>query len=137
MVRRGVWHRGIAKHAHDMQQRIGVAERREIEQRLGAGLGAAGAGDVGELHRRGHVLARIEERRQAIEAGIGDAGNANVGFRLSPGPRRLARARQQLKERRLARRRESKQACSEHVNGGPALVTGRSARGVASTCALR
>ena len=75
--------RGIAEHADDVEQRVGVAERRDVEQRLRAGLRAADAGDVGELHRRRHVLARVEERRQPIEPLVGHARDADVRVGLA------------------------------------------------------
>ena len=78
-----VRHRGIAKHADDVQQRVGVAERRDVEQRLRAGLRAADAGDVGELDRRRHVLARVEQRGQPIEPLVGHPRDADVRFRLA------------------------------------------------------
>ena len=99
---RRVRHGGIAKHPHDVQQRVGVPERRQIEHRLRAGLRAARAGNVRELHRRRHVLFRIEECCQTIEPLVGHAGHANVRFGLAALPGRFAGARQQLKERRFS-----------------------------------
>ena len=75
-----VRHRGIAEHADDVQQRVGVAERRDVEQRLRAGLRRRRAGDIGELHGRRHLLARVEQRRQL-----------DRGARREPGPRPRSR----------------------------------------------
>ena len=72
----------------------------------GAGLRAGGAAHVGELDRRRHVLLRVEERGQPIEALVGHARDADVGVLLPAGPRRLAGAGQQLEEGGLARRGE-------------------------------
>ena len=78
-----VRHGGVAEHPHDVQQRVGVPEGRQIEHRLRAGLRAARAGNVSELHRRRHVLFRVEERCQTIEPLVGHAGHANVRFGLA------------------------------------------------------
>ena len=71
---------GIAKHANDVQQRVGVAERCDVEKGRRADLRAADAGDVRELDRRRHMLARIEERRQPVEPLIGHARDADIRF---------------------------------------------------------
>ena len=81
----GVRHRRIAKHAHDVEQRVGVAERRDVEQRRGAGLAGGGAAHVGEFDRRGRVFLRIEERGELVEARIGHARDADVGVLLPAG----------------------------------------------------
>ena len=47
------------------------------------GLDAGGAADVGELDGRRHVLARIEQRRQLVQALVGNARHADVGLRLA------------------------------------------------------
>ena len=70
----------------------------------GAGLRAAGTGDVGELHRRRHPLAGVEERGQPIEPLVGHARDADVRVRLARRARRLASARQELEQGGLARR---------------------------------
>ena len=90
---------GIAEHPHDVQQRVGVAERRDVEQRLRARLRpAGGAGDVGELHRRGHALARVEQRRQPVEPLVGDARDADVRVGLAAGRGASLRAGEELEE---------------------------------------
>ena len=68
---------------------------------------------------------------------VGHARDADVRFRLAARARRLARARQQLKERRLARRRESKETCSEHVKGSPARGTDAQAESGTVGCSSR
>ena len=98
----GMRNRGIAEHADDVEQRVRVAERRDVEQRLGAGAGAGGAGHVGELDRRRHALAGIEERGEPVEALVRDARDADVRVRLAARPWRLAGARQELEEGRTA-----------------------------------
>ena len=112
-------HRRIAEHPHDVQQCVGVAERRDVEQRLRAGLRAAGAGDVGEFHRRRHALARVEQRREPVEPLVGHARDADVRFRLAARARRFARAGQQLEEGGFARRGKADQSCTEHVRLRP------------------
>ena len=64
-----VRHRRIAEHPDHVQQGVGVAERRDVEQRLRAGLGAPRAGDVREFHGGRHALARIEQSRQLDRGG--------------------------------------------------------------------
>ena len=60
----------------------------------GAGLRAPPTPrDVGEFDRRGHVLARVEERRQLVEALVGHARDADVRVRLAGCPRAALRAR--------------------------------------------
>jgi hypothetical protein len=67
-----VRNRRIAKHANDVEEGIGIAERREVEKRLCTGLRAACPGNVGELDRCRHVLLRLEESREAIEPLVGN-----------------------------------------------------------------
>jgi hypothetical protein len=82
----------IPEQADDVQQRVGVAERRDVEQRLRPGLATRHARDIGELDRGRHVLARIEERRQAIEPIVRHARHTDV--RLGPaGPAPAPRGR--------------------------------------------
>ena len=49
-------HGRIVKHPDDVQQRVGVAERRDVEQRGRSRLCAGDATHVGEFHRRGDVF---------------------------------------------------------------------------------
>ena len=51
-------HRWIAEHAHDVEQRVGVAERRDVEERGGAVFRSGRAAHVGEFDRRRGVLLR-------------------------------------------------------------------------------
>jgi hypothetical protein len=111
---RRVRHRGIAKHADHVQERVGVAERSDVEQRRGTRLRAGCAAHVGELDGGRHVLLRVEQRRQAIEAIVGHAGDADVRFLFAAGAGGFAGAGEQLKESSLARRRESNEAGSQH-----------------------
>ena len=66
-----VRHGRIAKHAHDVEQRVRVAERRDVEQGGGAGLPGRGAPHVGEFDGRRRVFLRVEERGQLVEARSG------------------------------------------------------------------
>ena len=113
-------HRRIAEHADDVQQRVGVAERRDVEERLRAGLRAADAGDVGEFDRGRHVLARIEERREPVEPLVGHARRR----RRSLPPCRPARGASRAlvsswKSAVLPDDGNPNQSCSEHVKGSP------------------
>ena len=110
-----VRHRRIAKHAHDVEQRVGVAERRDVEQRGGARLPAAGAAHVGEFDRRRRVFLRIEERGQLVEARSGTRETPTLASCLPAGAGRLPGARQELEERGLARGGKSNEAGSQHV----------------------
>ena len=55
-------------------------------------LRAADAGDIGKFDGRGHVFARIEERRQPIEPFVGNARYADIRFGLSRRTRGASRA---------------------------------------------
>ncbi len=91
--------RRIAKRPHDMQERVGIAVRDDVEQ--GGGVAAARR-HVGELDRGRHALLRLKQRRQLVEAIVGYAGDAHVRLGATGRARRLAGARHQLKERGLA-----------------------------------
>ena len=124
----GCGDRRIAEHPDHVQQRVGVAERRDVEQRLRAGLRARHAGDVGELHGGRHPLARVEQRGQLIEAFVGHPRHAHVRVRLAASRGRVADAGQELEERRLAGGRKSNQACTQHKNKSVYRAHGRRAR---------
>ena len=49
-------HRRITKHPDHVQQRVGVPERRDVEQGGRSGRDAGDAADIRELHRRRDVL---------------------------------------------------------------------------------
>ena len=85
---------GIAEHPDHVQQGVGVAERRDVEQRLRAGLGAPRAGDIREFHGGRHALARIEESRHFIEAVVGHSSHTDVRVRLAATRRGVFDARQ-------------------------------------------
>ena len=106
---------GSAEHPDHVQQRVGVAKRRDVEQRLGATLRAGHAGDVRELHGGRHPLARVEQRGQLIEPFVRDPGHPTFASALPPRAG-LADAGQELEERRLAGRRKSDEACTQHKN---------------------
>ncbi len=116
MVPGRMGHRRIAKHADDVEQRVGVSKRRDIEQSGRADFRAADAGDVGELDGRRYVFARIEERGELIESIVGHTRDADVRLRLTGRARRLARAGQQLKQRGLSRGWKSDQTGTKHVS---------------------
>ena len=99
---RRMWHRGIAEHPDDVQERVSIPEWRDVEQRLRARSARRRAGNVRELHRRRHSLARVEERRQFVEPLVRNARNADVRVALAAGARRLLHAREELEERRPA-----------------------------------
>ena len=67
---RRVRHRRIAKQADDVQQRVGVAKGRDVEQRGRTRPHARGTAHVGELDRRRHVFLGVEQRRQLIQTRI-------------------------------------------------------------------
>jgi hypothetical protein len=59
----------VAKEPHDVEQRVGVAEGRDVEQGPGARLRRAR--HVGELDGRRHALPRVEHPRQPVETRVG------------------------------------------------------------------
>ena len=78
-----VRHRGIAEQAHDVKERVGVAERGDVEQGRRAGLARGRAAHIGEFDGRGGVLFRVEEGCQAVEPRIGHARDADVRVLLA------------------------------------------------------
>jgi hypothetical protein len=89
--------RGIAEHAHDVEQGVGIAKRGDVEQRLSSGARPGDAGNICEFDRCRDAFSRVEERCQPVEALVGDPRDADVGVGLSLAGR-LADARQELKE---------------------------------------
>ena len=89
------------KHADDVEERVGVAERRHIEQRLGARLGASGTGNVGELNGGGDALFRVEQRGELVQAIVRHARHPDTGLGLPTGSRCVTGAGQKLKKSRL------------------------------------
>ena len=81
---------------------------------------APAAGHVRELHRGRDVLPRVEHRGQAVEAGVGDARDADVGVGLPvlAGTDALAGARHEPEQRGLAGRGVADESCSKHVGSG-------------------
>jgi len=71
----------VAEQAHDVQQGVGVAERRDVEQVFGAGLRRAR--HVGKLHGGRHTAPRVEERGEPIEAVVGHARDADMRVQLA------------------------------------------------------
>ena len=106
--------RGTCARRGAARRRCGTAPRRAAP--AAPALRAAGAGDVGELDGRGHVLLRVEQRGQLVEALVGHARHADVRVGLPAGARRVAGAGQQLKERGLARRRKPNESCAQHTD---------------------
>jgi hypothetical protein len=92
-------HGGIAKRAHHMEQRVRVAVRDDVHERFRV---AASGGHVREFDRGWHALLRVEQRRQPVEALVGDPRDADVRFGAALRSRRLPGAREQLKEGGLA-----------------------------------
>jgi hypothetical protein len=69
---RGMRYGRIAEHPYDVEQRVGVAERRDVQQRCGARAGARDPRDVGEFDCRRDVFTRLEQRREPVQPFIGD-----------------------------------------------------------------
>ena len=76
----------------------------------------------------GHVLLRIEERGQLIEALVGDAGDADVGVLLAAGAGRLAGAGQQLEEGGFTRRGKANESGAEHDRSAASLARANGAK---------
>ena len=104
-------HRGIAKRAHDVQQRVRVAIRHDVDERLRV---AAARGHVRELHRGRHALLRLKHRRQLIEPVVGHARHADVGLGFAVRARGFVDAGEQFEEGGLAGTGETNQAGAQH-----------------------
>ena len=106
-------HRRIAKHAHDVQQRVGVAERRDVEQRLRAAFAPADTAMSANSTVAGTCLRGIEQRGQRVEPLVGHARDADVGFGLAA---RAGASRRwsAVGRARSCRRRESNESCAKH-----------------------
>ena len=70
-----VRHRFVAKRADHVDERVGVLVRGDVDERLRA---AAACGEIGELHRGGHALPRVEHRRQTIQPHVRHFGHADL-----------------------------------------------------------
>ena len=95
-IHRSGWMRDcfVAKRAHDVNKRVSVLVRGDIDERLRAG--ASRRDQIGELHRRRHSLARVVHRRQRVEARVGNFRDADRHVAFAA--RRVFRARHQLKK---------------------------------------
>ena len=73
---------GIAEEAHDLADRIGLADVRQelVAQALALRRARHQTGDVDELDRRGHDARRMVDRRQRVEARVGHRHHAHVGL---------------------------------------------------------
>jgi len=119
-----VRHGRITKHPDNVQQRVRIAKRRDVEQRSGTCAHATCPAHVGELHSGGHVLLRLEEVCQPVEPFVRDAGHPDIRLLFAGGPGRLARAGQQLEEGGLPGSGKPNEACSEHVGSAhPSMQT--------------
>ena len=86
---------------------VGLADVAEELVAEALALARAGdqAADVDELHGGGHHVAALAHRGEGVEAGVGDAGHADVRVRGGEGVRRGQRAAtgQRVVQRRLPR----------------------------------
>src|SRR5262249_48629081 len=89
----------VAERTDDVQQRIRIAERGDVEEILGPAR--ADAGNVGTLHGRRGLLLRVVHRGQTVQSLVRYPRDSNVGFNFSVLSRagRLAGARHQTEER--------------------------------------
>ena len=118
-------HGGIPEHPDDVQERVGVAKRRDVEKSGRAGLRASGAPHVGKFHGGRHVLFRIEQSRQPVQPLVRDPGDPDVRLLLAAGARRLSGAGQELEEGGLSRGRESNEAGAQHGRSAHRSTPGR------------
>ena len=105
----------VAKRAHDVHERVGVAERRHVEQCLGRCV--PGARQVGELDRGRHPPRGDEQSREPVEPRVGHPRHADrrLDLPVTAAPGGVVVARHQVEEGGLAGRRESNQRSAQHV----------------------
>jgi hypothetical protein len=112
----------VVEHAHDLADRVGLAD---VRQELVAQPGALGralddAGDVDERHHRGHDLGRVVDPRQHLEPRVGQGHDADVRLDRREGVVRGEHvvAGQRVEQRRLAHVGQPDDAEGEG-HGGP------------------
>ena len=98
---------GIAEHADDVEQRVGVAERRDVEQGGGAASSPPAAPPMSANSTvAGVCFFGLEERGERSRRSSGTRETPDVRVLLPGRPGSLAGARQQLEQGGLARTRE-------------------------------
>ena len=100
-----------ADHVRDGVHLADVGDDGVAQAGAGLGLGLRGVrrhgGNVHVLHRGVHQLARVVERGEAVEAVVGDLGDADVRFARIGVRGRELRLGQDLEQRRLAYLRQA------------------------------
>ena len=101
---------GVVERAHDDRGGVGLADVSEeaVAEPLAAACAPHESSDVGERHRRGDHLGRLEERREPVEAIVGNGHDAGVGLdrRERIVADRRARLGHRVEERGLPRVRQ-------------------------------
>ena len=118
---------GVAEGAHDVNERVGVAKRGDVEQGLGGR--ATRRRQVRELDGGRRVLARAVQLGQAVEPLVRHLRDAHARLELGvPRPGSLALARHQLEEGGLPRGGEADQGGPQH-SGRHRITTRRRGSG--------
>src|SRR5580765_5492308 len=106
---------GIPERAQDVNQRIGVLVRNDVDERLCAGR-VTSSDEVRELDGRRDPLLRVVHGRQSVQPRVRHLRDANDRLRLADGaPSAFANARHELEEGGLAAGTEADERCPEHL----------------------